>query len=57
MGKAGKKNKKYSPEFKISVIMDMLKHHLAYRETVRKYWGTTKVLRLFLCDNITESSK
>ena len=33
-------NTKYSPEFKISVIMDMREHHLGYRETVRKYWST-----------------
>ena len=38
MGKAGRKNKNYSPEFKIGVIMDMREHHLGYRETVRKYW-------------------
>ena len=41
MGKTGRKNKNYSPEFKIRVIMDMREHFLAYRETVRKYWGTT----------------
>ena len=40
MRKKGRKNKKYSPEFKISVIMDMREHHLSYRETVRKYWST-----------------
>ena len=33
-------NTKYSPEFKISVIMDMREHGLSYRETVRKYWQT-----------------
>ena len=33
-------NKKYSPEFKISVILDMRNNHLSYSETVRKYWGT-----------------
>ena len=32
-----RKNKKYSAEFKISVIMDMREHHLGYRETARKY--------------------
>ena len=37
MGKTEKKNKKYSPEFKISVIMDMREHRLSYCETVRKY--------------------
>ena len=34
-------NKKYSPEFKISVILDMREKHLGYRETVRKYWRTS----------------
>ena len=38
MGKTGRKNKTYSPEFKIGVIMDMREHHLGYRETIRKYW-------------------
>ena len=40
MGKTGRKSKNYSPEFKVRVIMDMREHFLAYRETVRKYWGT-----------------
>jgi len=35
-----KTQRKYSSEFKLSVIMDMHKNHLAYRETVRKYWNT-----------------
>lgn len=34
----GKKQRKYSPEFKISVIMDMREHKLGYNETIRKYW-------------------
>ncbi|HIT77187.1 MAG TPA: hypothetical protein IAD47_00150 [Candidatus Limihabitans stercoravium] len=38
MGKEKKFNTKYSPEFKISVILDMREHHLSYKETVRKYW-------------------
>ncbi len=37
MGKTGRKNKIYSAEFKISVIMDMREHHLGFRETARKY--------------------
>ncbi len=37
MGKTGRKNKNYSPEFKISVIMDMREHHLGYCETARKF--------------------
>ena len=35
-------NTKYSPEYKISVIMDMREHHLGYRETVRKYWDVNQ---------------
>ena len=41
MCKTGRKNKKYSAEFKISVIMDMREHHLGYNETVRKYWDVS----------------
>jgi transposase len=37
MRKKGEKNKVYSAEFKISVIMDMREHHLGLRETERKY--------------------
>ena len=37
MGKTERKNKIYSAEFKIGVIMDMREHHLSYCETVRKY--------------------
>ena len=37
MEKTGRKNKNYSTEFKIRVIMDMREHHLSYHETVRKY--------------------
>ena len=42
MAKKGQKLKTYSPEFKISVIMDMRENHLSYSETVRKYWDITK---------------
>lgn len=42
MGKTGRKNKVYSAEFKISVIMDMREHRLGYSETVRKYWDISK---------------
>ena len=38
MGKTKRKNKKYSPEYKISVIIDMRENHLGYRETMRKYF-------------------
>ena len=37
MGKTGRKNKVYSAEFKIGVIMDMRERYLGYRETARKY--------------------
>ena len=37
MVKKGQKQKKYSAEFKIGVIMDMREHRLSYHETVRKY--------------------
>lgn len=42
MGKKGKKQKRYSAEFKISVIMDMREHRLNYSEVVRKYWDIAK---------------
>ena len=35
MAKKGNKFKKYSPEFKISCIIDMRSNHLSYVETVR----------------------
>ena len=38
MQKRRRENRRYSIEFKISVIMDMREHHLGYNETVRKYW-------------------
>ena len=37
MAKKGQRHKKYSPEFKLSVILDMREHHMGYRETARKY--------------------
>ena len=37
-----KKQKNYSAEFKIRVIMEMREHHLGYRETVRKYWDVSQ---------------
>ncbi|MBQ8510445.1 MAG: helix-turn-helix domain-containing protein [Clostridia bacterium] len=42
MAKKGQIQRKYSPEFKIRVIMDMREHHLCYNEVVRKYWDITK---------------
>ena len=38
MANKGSKFKKYSPEFKISCIIDMRTNHLGYRETMRKYF-------------------
>ena len=42
MAKKGSKQKKYSTEFKVGVIMDMREHHLGYRETMRKYFPHLK---------------
>lgn len=42
MAKKGSKQKKYSAEFKISVIIDMREHRLGYKETIRKYWDNSK---------------
>ena len=42
MSKTGRKNKVYSAEFKIGVIMDMREHHMCYSEIVRKYWDISK---------------
>ena len=42
MEKRKRTNRKYSPEFKLSVIMDMRENHMSYYETVRKYWDITK---------------
>ncbi len=41
MRKRTRRNKKYSAEFKIRVILDMRKNSLSQRETVRKYWETS----------------
>ena len=35
-------NKKYSPEFKVSVIIDMREDRLGYQETMRKYFPLDK---------------
>ena len=37
MAKKGQIFKKYSPEFKLSVILDMREHCLSYSETMRKH--------------------
>ena len=37
MAKKRQKQRRYSPEFKLSVIMDMRENNLSYKETVRKY--------------------
>ncbi len=36
MAKKGQKYRKHSPEFKLSVIMDMRENHLGIMETERK---------------------
>ena len=43
-------NTRYSPEFKISVILDMRENGLGYNETARKYWVkcTPKSLGFFI---------
>ena len=38
MAKKGTKKCKYSPEFKLSVIMDMRENNLSYSETMRRYF-------------------
>ena len=40
MSKTGRKNRRYSSEFKICVIMGMREQRLSYHETVRRYWNT-----------------
>ena len=40
MQKNKRSNKKYSPEFKISVILSMIEENLSRSEVVRRYWGT-----------------
>lgn len=42
MAKKGQTYKKYSAEFKLSVIIDMREHGLSYRETVKKYGMVTR---------------
>ena len=42
MGKKGEKQKSYSAEFKVRVIMDMREHRLSYYETAHKYGIITK---------------
>ena len=39
MAKKGQTLKKYSPEFKLSVILDMRENKLSYHETMRKYFS------------------
>ena len=52
MAKKGTKQKIYSPEFKIRVIMDMRENHLGPREAERKYKVVHSVIlkweRIFL---------
>jgi len=37
MGRKGVKHRKYSPEFKLSVIMDMQENPMSYHDVVKKY--------------------
>lgn len=39
MQKRRRMNRKYSAEYKLSVILDMRNNNLGYFETVYKYWG------------------
>ena len=52
MAKKGQIFKSYSPEFKLSVIMDLRENHLGLRETERKYHVQHSVIlkweRIFL---------
>ena len=52
MAKKGQKFRKHSPEFKLSVILDMRENHLGLRETGRKYSISASVIlkweRIFL---------
>ncbi len=40
MSKTGITRKTYSPEFKLSVIMDMRENHISYSDIMRKYFPT-----------------
>lgn len=47
----------YSPEFKVSVIMDIREHGLGYRETMRKYGisghsTVQKWVRIYLAEGV-----
>ena len=45
MAKKGQKFRKRSPEFKLSVILDMRENHLGLRETERKRKNICKIKR------------
>ena len=40
MSRKVQKHRKYSPQFKLCVILDIREHGLSYHEAVRKYWHT-----------------
>lgn len=44
MVKQKRKFRKYSPDFKLSVILDMREHHLGYRQTAQKYKIASSVI-------------
>ena len=41
MGKTGRINKKYSADFKLCVILDLVRNNLNYREAIRRHWKTS----------------
>lgn len=49
MAKKGQTFKKYSPEFKFNVILDMRTNGLGYRETAKKYGLVTQSMGGALC--------
>ena len=55
MRKKRTKYKKYSPEFKISCIIDMRKNDLSYAETARKYWGASTNADICNCRTLLKS--
>ncbi|MEG1608675.1 MAG: hypothetical protein RR348_02285 [Clostridia bacterium] len=42
MQKTTRKNKVYSPDLIINIVLDMITNHLSYKETIRKYWDNSK---------------
>ena len=57
MARKRQKQKRYSAEFKLGVIMDMREHHLGYRETVRRHWKLKEYIRYYNNDRISTKLK